>query len=32
MASEPATIRDEDRVLIERVARRIVELHTLFVP
>ncbi len=27
MASEPATIRDEDRVLIERVARRIVELH-----
>jgi hypothetical protein len=27
MASEPATIREEDRALIERVARRIVELQ-----
>ena len=27
MASEPATIREEDRALIDRVARRIVELQ-----
>jgi len=27
MASEPEPLREEDRALIERVARRIVELH-----